>query len=41
MTADPLVLSGSLRLAAEDLRAAGVPDAMVDARILAAAAFGL
>jgi release factor glutamine methyltransferase len=41
VTADPLVLSGSLRLAAEDLRAAGVPDAMVDARILAAAAFGL
>lgn len=41
MTADPAVLSGILRLAAEDLRAAGVPDAMVDARILAAAAFGL
>lgn len=41
MTADPLVLSGALRLAAEDLRAAGVPEAMVDARILAAAAFAL
>lgn len=41
MTAEPLVLSGLLRLAAEDLRSAGVPDAMVDARILAAAALGL
>lgn len=40
MTADQLVLSGVLRVAAEELRAAGVPDAMVDARILSAAAFG-
>ena len=41
MTADRPALSGVLRQAAEDLRAAGVPDAMVDARILAAAAFEL
>ena len=41
MTPELLTLSGVLRLAAEDLRTAGVPDAMVDARILAAAAFDL
>lgn len=41
MTAGQPTLSGELRRAAECLREAGVPDAMVDARILAAAAFGL
>lgn len=41
MTAEQLSLSDLLRQAAEDLRAAGIPDAMVDSRILAAAAFGL
>lgn len=41
MTAEALTLSGVLRQAADDLRNAGVPDAMVDARILAATAFGI
>lgn len=47
MTGDPQnvsnmqTLSDVLRVAAEELRAADVPDAMIDARILAAAAFEL
>lgn len=41
MTAGPPTLSGELGRAAQSLREAGVPDAMVDARILAAVAFGL
>lgn len=41
MTAGQPTLSGELGRAAVSLREAGVPDAMVDARILAAAAFGL
>ena len=41
MTAGPPTLSGELGRAAQSLRKAGVRDAMVDARILAAAAFGL
>lgn len=41
MTAGQFTLSEILRKAADDLRAAGVPEAMVDARLLAAAACGL
>ena len=41
MTTGQPTLSGELGRAAESLREAGVPDAMVDARILAAAAFRL
>lgn len=41
MTAGQSILSELLRKAADDLRAAGVPDAMVDARLLAAAACAL
>lgn len=41
MNAGVDTLSGILRKAAEDLRLAGVADAMADARILASSAFGL
>ena len=41
MTAGSVTLSAVLRGAAEELRNAGVPDAMSDARILAATALGL
>lgn len=41
MTAAAATLSTVLRGAAEELRSAGVPDAMSDARILASAALGL
>ena len=41
MTVGPYILAHELRLAAEKLRAAGIPDAMVDTRILAAAVFGM
>jgi release factor glutamine methyltransferase len=41
VTAEPATVSGELRRASEHLRGACVPDGMMDARILAAAAFGL
>ena len=41
MIVDHNILVSELRLAAEKLRAAGVPDAMADTRILAAAVFGM
>tara|TARA_R110002072_G_scaffold30957_23_gene96064 strand:+ start:440 stop:1351 length:912 start_codon:yes stop_codon:yes gene_type:complete len=41
VTADAVSLSALLRRAADELRDAGVPDAMIDARILAGSAFGL
>lgn len=41
MTGSAVTLSAMLRSAAEDLRKAGVPDAMSDARVLAATALGI